>query len=153
MKKIIIIVLIVLLLAAAGAAAWFFLLKEDPPPEEVVEEVVEEPPLPSVTVEYQPIIINLIQENVVTNRVSIVVTMEVAEGEDHINLQRQGKRLRDRFMSELHALYSYRLYTMEGYGGDVIRKRLRHVADEIMGPELLRSLTIEVKDIVKPKRI
>lgn len=150
MKKKIIIVLIVILLLVSLAAAWFFWFDQG----KQMQETTEAPPAaPFVTVETAPIVINLIQKNSVTRRVSVIVRMEVAEGDDHKTLKKQKKRLRDRFMVELHALYSYRIFTLEGYGSELIRKRLKKVADEAVGPDLLRGLSIEVENVFKPRRI
>ena len=149
MKKKIIIALIVILLLAA-LAAWFFWFDQG----RQTKETTEAPSVAAtVTVETLPIVINLIQRNAVTRRVSVIIRMDVAEGGDHKILKKQMKRLRDRFMVELHALYSYRIFTLEGYGSELIHKRLKKVADEALGPDLLRGLSIDVQNVFKPRSI
>lgn len=149
-KKIIIVLIVILLLVSLAAAAWFFWFDQG---KQMQETTAVPPAAPFVTVETAPIVINLIQKNSVIRRVSVIVRMEVAEGDDHKTLKKQKKRLRDRFMVELHALYSYRIFTLEGYGSELIRKRLKKVADEAVGPDLLRGLSIEVENVFKPRRI
>ena len=84
-KKIIIALIVILLLASLAAAAWFFWFEQG----RQMQETTDAPPeVPSVTVETAPIVINLIQKNAVTRRVSVIIRMEVAEGDDHKTLKK-----------------------------------------------------------------
>lgn len=147
MRKILIAIAVLLLLMIIGGATWIFFLREDPNSQEPL--VVEAEKTPSAEFVMAPIIVNYIKGNKVIGRVSLEVTLEVAEGEDFLTVRRFDKRLRNSFFIQLYSLYDSRLYTLRGFDSELIHKRLEEIALAQLPKDLLRSLKIRATELIE----
>lgn len=139
MRIAILLLVFLLLVGAAGGAAWWFLLR-DPDGE---EEVVEEPVIESGFVAFQPMILPIIERGRITSHVSMLVTLEIPEGENLVRAELYKPKLRDMLFSELHALFALKYVTDQGYDGDIVKERLIGVAEKVVGREIIRGIELE----------
>ncbi len=140
MKRLIIFLLLFLVLAGgAGGAAWWFLLREP----EGEEQVVEEPVIESAFIEFQPMILPIIERGRIADHVTMTVIIELPEGEDQSRAEEYKPKLRHLFFSELHALYALKYVTERGYDGEIVKKRLMEVAEKVVGPDVLRGIELQ----------
>lgn len=144
MRIAILLLVFLLLLGGAGGAAWWFLLREP----DGEEEVVEEPVIESGFVAFQPMILPIIERGRITSRVSMLVTLEIPEGENLVRAELYKPKLRDMLFSELHALFALKYVTDRGYDGDIVKERLIAVAEKVVGKEIIRG--IELKEAGYP---
>ncbi len=144
MRIAILLLVFLLLLGGAGGAAWWFLLREP----DGEEEVVEEPVIESGFVAFQPMILPIIERGRITSRVSMLVTLEIPEGENLVRAELYKPKLRDMLFSELHALFALKYVTDRGYDGDIVKERLITVAEKVVGKEIIRG--IELKEAGYP---
>jgi hypothetical protein len=137
MRIVILLVLFLLLIGGAAGAAWWFLLRE---PGE--EEIVEAPVIESAFLEFQPLILPIIEKGRITSQVSMTVIIELPKGDALERGEMYKLKLRDLFFSELHALYALKYVTDQGYDGEIVRQRLMAAAEKIFGPGVLRGIEL-----------
>lgn len=143
MKRLVIFLLLFLVLAGgAGGAAWWFLLREP----EGEPEVVEEPVVESAFVEFQPMILPIIERGRLADHVTMTVVLELPEGEPLQQAETYKPKLRDLFFSELHALYALKYVTDQGYDGTIVKQRLMEVAEKVVGPDILRGIELRLSE-------
>ena len=140
MKRLMIFLVLFLVLAGgAGGAAWWFLLREP----EGEPEVVEVPVIESAFIEFQPMILPIIERGRITNQVTMTVVIELPEGEDQSRAEMYKPKLRDLFFSELHALFALKYVTDRGYDGEIVKNRLMEVAEKVVGRDVLRGIELQ----------
>jgi len=148
MKRLVILIVIVLLVAGGGGAAWWFLLREAP-----AEETAEGEAQPDTEnaisarvryVEIEPMVLPIIREGQVTLHLTIVLTVELTTPMPKVDVARIQRPLRDAIFSELHAVYALRYVQEKGFDHPIVRQRLMHASEKILGAG-------EVKDVLVRK--
>ncbi len=131
-------VLIMLVVAAAGgAAAWWFLLRA---PEEVAVTAPGPTDVPEF-VEFEPLVLPLIQEGQVTYHVTLKVVVETnARGKEQVLLAK--RQLTDAYLSELYGLLARRFVRRQANAIPLLRRRLLVVSDRLLGPGVVSDVLL-----------
>ena len=131
-------VLIMLVVAACGgAAAWWFLLRE---PEDVAVTAPEPTGVPEF-VEFEPLVLPLIQEGQVTYHVTLKVVVETtASGKEQVLLAK--RQLTDAYLSELYGLLARRFVRRQANAIPLLRRRLLVVSDRLLGPGVVSDVLL-----------
>ncbi len=131
-------VLIMLVVAAGGgAAAWWFLLRA---PEDVAVTAPEPTDVPEF-VEFEPLVLPLIQEGQVTYHVTLKVVVETtAGGKEQVLLAK--RQLTDAYLSELYGLLARRFVRRQANAIPLLRRRLLVVSDRLLGPGVVSDVLL-----------
>ncbi len=156
MKMVVMAGLAVLLLGGGAAGAYFFLNK---PAEAALSEAGHEQPVaaavpvaaPAVFVELDPLILPIVDQNGVSQTVSLVVSVEVADEAAATRVKNLQPRLKDAFIQDMYGVLS-RKNVMAGGVLEVgkLKARLNTVSDKVMGEETIKEVLLQV---VQQRRI
>ncbi len=147
MKRLVVLLIVVVVLAGGGAAAWFFLLRGD----EAVEVAVQAPaPVPTF-VEFEPLVLLLIQQGQVTQHVTYKIMIEVDRAnEDKVYLSK--RQLTDAFIGELHGLLALRYVREMDNALPFLQDRLLMISDRLLGKGVVEKLSLTELSKRKPVR-
>jgi hypothetical protein len=136
----------VVLLGGGGGAGWWFYLREDPSDttaEAAAAQAKDEAAKKMKRfIELEPIMLPIIREGQVILHVTLVTAVEMHKALAPQDIRDVTPRLRDAFISELHAIYALRYVQERGYDLPIVRQRLVQSAQRVLGPDLLRAVTI-----------
>ena len=139
MKKIIIIfAVLVLLLGGAGAAAYLGYI----PLGFGAESTVQADDAPTERIEMDPFTMPVIRGGTLRGDVTLSISLKVRSGPDMFRVWRFQRQLRDAYIKDLHALMSLNLDEPDFLEGEFIRKRLRDIADKVIGRGFVRSVMV-----------
>jgi hypothetical protein len=146
MKRLLILVVLVVLLGGGGGAGWWFVLREDPSDttaEAAAAQAKDEAAKKMKRfIELEPIMLPIIREGQVILHVTVVAAIEMHKALAPQDIGDVTLRLRDAFISELHAIYALRYVQERGYDLPIVRQRLMQSGERVLGPDALRSVTI-----------
>lgn len=147
MKRIFLLPILVVFLAGCGAAAWLFLLRGDET-EEIAEPVAQ--PVPTY-IEFEPLVLPLIQRGQVTQHVTYQIKIEVDRtNEQEVYLAE--RRLTDAFISELHGLLALRYVREMDNALPFLQGRLLLVSERVLGPGVVESIGLFELSKLEPIR-
>ncbi len=147
MKRIFLLLILVVFLAAGAAAAWFFLLRGDEATE-VAAHVTA--PVPAY-VEFEPLVLPLIQRGEVTQHITYRIMIEVDRtNEQKIHLAE--RQLIDAFISELHGLLALRYVREMDNALPFLQDRLLLVSDRLLGQGVVERISLSQLSKRKPIR-
>ena len=147
MKRLVVLLIVVVVLAGGGAAARFFLLRGDE-----AAKVAEQAPAPVPTfVEFEPLVLPLIQQGQVTQHVTYKIMIEVDRtNEDKVVLSK--RQLTDAFFGELHGLLALRYVREMDNALPFLQDRLLMVSDRLLGKGVVERLSLTELSKRKPIR-
>ncbi len=162
MKIVLIAGLAVLLLGGGAAGAYFFLNKpaeaagaelseHDKAAEEAAKAAAAEPVIPAVFVQLSPLVLPIVDENGVSQTVSLVISVEVADEAMAAKVKNLQPRLQDAFIQDMYGVLS-RKAVMKGGVIEVakIKARLNTISDKVMGDDTIKEVLLQV---VQQRRI
>jgi hypothetical protein len=137
MRPLTLVFIMLVVAAGGGAAAWWFLLRE---PEEVAVAQPEPAGAPEF-VEFEPLVLPLIQEGQVTYHVTLSVVVETtASGKEQVLLAK--RQLTDAYLSELYGLLARRFVRRQANAIPLLRRRLLVVSDRLLGPGVVSDVLL-----------
>lgn len=139
--------ILVVFLAGGAAAAWFFLLRGDETAE-VAEPVAA--PVPAY-VEFEPLVLPLIQRGQVTQHVTYRIRIEV-DRTNEAKVQLAERQLTDAFISELHGLLALRYVREMDDALPFLQDRLLLVSDRLLGKGVVERIRLSQLSKIKPIR-
>ena len=148
MKLGIVVIVLLAVLAGAGAGGWWYMNQAAPNPE-LAAEVEAAPPK---FVKVDPIVLPLIRQGEVTKFITVVVTLEMTLDDAAIRVRGVKRRLMDALFTELHALFSMRMVQDKGADTQIIKDRVKVVANRVLGEGSVRSVLIQGIAQQRPKR-
>lgn len=115
-------------------------------------ETGAQPTLPGapVFVKLQPIVLPVIEGNTVTRQVGVLLTLELAEGQEAKSIEDQRTRVMDAFINELYRIYGWRSGAVQVVNDTLIKERLLRSADQVLGSGVIRAVLI--RQIVEQER-
>lgn len=156
MKVVLIAVMAVLLLGGGAAGAYFFLnkpaeaaggeLSEAAKAEaDAAKAAAQEPVIPAVFVQLNPLILPIVDDNGVSQTVSIVISVEVADEAMAAKVKNLQPRLQDAFIQDMYGVLS-RKAVMKGGVIEVskIKERLSAVSHKVMGDDTIKQVLLQV---------
>lgn len=147
----------VLLLGGGAAGAYFFLNKPaeaataTPEHEQAVVEGEGAVMVPAVFVELDPLILPIVDHNGVSQTVSLVVSVEVADEAAASRVKNLQPRLKDAFIQDMYGELS-RKSVMAGGVLEVgkLKARLNRISGKVMGDDTIKEVLLQV---VQQRRI
>jgi hypothetical protein len=102
-------------------------------------------PAPSapVFVDFSPIILPVIGQNRVTERVGIVLALELAQGKVPASVEAKRRILTDAFISDLYGIFQQRAALHQVADGKLIKARLLQTANRVLGPGVVKDVLIQ----------
>jgi len=156
MKLVLIAGLAVLLLGGGAGGAYFFLnkpaeastapLSEAAAAEAEAAKAAHEAPMPApVFVELHPLVVPIVDENGVSQTVSMVVSVEVADDATAERVRILQPRLQDAFIQDMYGTLS-RKAVMKGGVIEVakIKARLNRITQSVMGEDVVKDVLLQV---------
>lgn len=137
MRPLTLVFIMLLVAGGGGAAAWWFLLRE---PAEVTV-AGPDPTGPPEFVEFEPLVLPLIQEGQVTHHITLHVVVETnAGGKEQVLLAK--RQLTDAYLSELYGLLARRFVRRQSNALPLLRRRLMVVSDRLLGPGVVSDVLL-----------
>lgn len=96
-----------------------------------------------VFVKFRPIILPVIGRDRVTERVGIVLALELFKGKTAANVEPKRRILTDAFISDLYAIFQQRAALHEVADGTLIKARLLQTSNRVLGPGIVKDVLIE----------
>lgn len=156
MVRLILLLLLVVLMAGGGVGTWWFGIRGEPVPEMAglnpmaqdgdgtSGERAQLAHLPSEYSETSPLSIPVMEEGRVTQLLTLVLELEVAGSPGLEAVANNRPELRDKFLTELHALYSLDFVREKDDQLNFVKQRLLKAGQEVVGSKLR---AIELKAI------
>ena len=140
MKMLVIIALLLVILAGGGVAFWQYGM---PMLQEVGDS--EDPPMleHTLTVRLNPMVIPMVREGQVTKHLTVNVQLQVAGLSAENQLRENLPKLRDAFLTELYSLMAMRYVQENRMQTEFIKGRLKLVADNLLGHDILHNIVIQ----------
>ncbi|MGH6945937.1 MAG: flagellar basal body-associated FliL family protein [Kiloniellales bacterium] len=139
MRMVIFIVLFFLLAGGGGAASWFFVFKHK-------TEAADETALPmgeAVFVEVPPLQVPVIRENKVTDRLTLILSLEVPGEARRAAVIQALPQVYDELLTEFHALVSLRYFEDRGYDVEVLKRRFLIASERVLGPQMVTGILVQ----------
>jgi hypothetical protein len=89
-----------------------------------------------------PLLLSIVHHNDVQKLVTLVVTLELADRSQRVEVERLMPRLRDAYLTDLTKLFSLGLYDTRNIRLTVIKQRLRIASERVLGPGVVRDVLI-----------
>lgn len=154
MKKILSIVLVLALLGGGGAGAYFYFMKpaeasqpEDGKPDvkKAEKEKKETDKSKHAFVELDALILPIIDETGVTQTVSLVVAIEVADEKTAALVETQKPRLKDAYIQKMYGILNNRAALKGGViQVDQIKQQLNEISDKVLGEDVVEDVLLQV---------
>lgn len=139
MKKLLIIfAVLVLPLGGAGAAAYLGLI----PLNVGADDRAAAGQAPTERIEMAPFVLPVIRGGAFKGEVTLAIAIEVRSGPDKFRVWRLQPVLRDAYIKDLYALMSLKRHDTGFFESAYMRRRLRDIADKVVGPGLVRSVMV-----------
>lgn len=149
MKKLLAIAL-VLLLAGGGAGAYFFMGQDavastPSDKEQKAAEAKNSNPETIEFVELDPLILPIVDKTGVTQTISMVIVLEVADAEQKAFVEKMAPRLKDAYIQELYGVLNYKAALQGGVVqvGEV-KKRLGSISAHVLGDHVVNDVLLQV---------
>jgi flagellar basal body-associated protein FliL len=145
MKKLICMALTIVLMAGAGFGIVQFLNKPAQASAKV-DKKTEGDVVPEVSfVEMKPLVLPIVDQNGVSQIVSLVVSLEASSPETKAEIEKYSPRLLDAFIQDMYGALS-RQAAMEGGMVQVgyIKSRLNRVTLEVLGKDKVKDVLLQV---------
>ncbi len=137
MRPLTLVFIMLVVAGGGGAAAWWFLLRV---PEQAAVAQPEPAAVPEF-VEFEPLVLPLIQEGQVTYHVTLTVVVETtAGGKEQVLLAK--RQLTDAYLSELYGLLDRRFVRRQANAIPLLRRRLLVVSDRLLGPGVVTDVLL-----------
>lgn len=146
MKKIMCMALSILLMAGAGFGIIQFLNKPAQASEQKETKAEGNSATPEVSfVEMKPLVLPIVDQNGVSQIVSLVVSLEASSPEVKAEIEKYSPRLLDAFIQDMYGALS-RQAAMEGGMVQVgyIKSRLNRVTAEVLGKDKVKDVLLQV---------
>lgn len=153
MKMVLIAGLAVLLLGGGAGGAYIFLNKPaeaslgevDAAAQEAAKAAAQAPIVPTVFVELHPLILPIIDDNGISQTVSLVVSVEVVDQAAADKVKNLQPRLHDAFIQDMYGALNRRA-VMNGGVIEVskIKERLNRVSASVVGENTIKDVLLQV---------
>jgi hypothetical protein len=142
MKRLLIPLILLLLLAGGGYAGWIY---GKPMLEKMQAERAKAAAAP-LYVSMDPLVVPVIENNVVTHHLTISISLEVAGQAASEKLREGMPRIVDAFNSELYGLLAIRFVREGGLELPLVKKRLLVAGERELGPGVVTDVLIRGVD-------
>ena len=152
LKKILAILIVLALVGGGGAGAYFYFMKpaeaaqpDDAQAEKQAEKKPEKDKSTHTFVELDVLTLPIINDSGVTQTVSLVVAIEVANEESAATVTAQAPRLRDAYIQKMYGI----LYTNSALKGGVIqvgaiKEQLNEISHTVLGKDVVEDVLLQV---------
>jgi hypothetical protein len=96
------------------------------------------------------IVLPVVEGNAVTRQVSVLLTVELAEGHRRREASSKRRELTDAFITELYRLYGWRSGANQLVDERLLKLRLQAAADRVLGPGVAHAILI--RQLVEQQR-
>ncbi len=149
MRFVIIIVIALLFLGGGGAGAYFFLMK---PAEASVGETAEHKEAkeekkaePGAFVEMDPLILPIIGSRGISQTVSVVIVLEVADETKVEEVKHMSPRLKDAYIQDMYGVLSKKNAMPDGVlQVGMLKERLHKISKSVLGDEVVKNVLLQV---------
>jgi len=155
MRMILIAVVALLVLGGGGAGAYFYFSQtaEASAGEEAHEEVAKKEEHHGdghghgafEFVELDPLILPIVDENGVSQVVSVVVALEVADSAAASSVEKMSPRLKDAFIQDMYGVLNRHASLKGGViQVNLLKKRLNKISARVMGDDVVQDVLLQV---------
>jgi len=153
MRMIVIALVAVLLLGGGGAGAYFFFMKpaEASVGEDGLEKAKKEEDTHAANkehveyVELDPLILPIVDNNGVSQIVSLVVAIEVADAASKAVVEAMAPRLKDAFIQDMYGALNEHAALKGGVlQVDILKKRLSSISKDVAGEDKVFDVLLQV---------
>ncbi|HXZ02011.1 MAG TPA: hypothetical protein VEI03_18605 [Stellaceae bacterium] len=115
-------------------------------------EAFDPPLLPGVPDFFNmpPIELPVVEGNVVTRQVGLLLSLELAEGHRKSEVTRKDREVTDAFITELYRIYGWRSGAVKVVNEALIKRHLQAAADRVLGPGVVHAILI--RQLVEQER-
>ena len=126
--------------------------KEDKEDKEDKDDKDGKPPVPGVPIFFNipSIVLPVVEGSAITRQVSVLLTVELAEGHRRKEASSKRRELTDAFITELYSLYGWRSGANQLVDERLVKRRLLAVADRVLGPGVAHAILI--RQLVEEQR-
>jgi flagellar protein FliL len=151
MRIVIIALVALLLLGGGGAGAYFYFYQ--PAEASAGEEVAkaeghakkEKAHEPSAFVEMDPLILPIVDGTGVTQTVSLVIALQVADEKAVAEVEHMSPKLKDAYIQDMYGVLNQHAAMKDGViQVSAIKKRLNEISDEVMGDDTIQDVLLQV---------
>ena len=144
MKLFVIIVVVVVLLGGGGGAAYFFrdALFGEEGADAAAKAPIQEVP-DALFVDLETLNIAVIHNRRIEKHVVLQVALEVIDDEARIRVAKSLPRIKDAFIQDVYDFYAYQQPGQRGVNVEVIKRRLKRTADEVMKDGSVKNVLIQ----------
>lgn len=145
-----------LVLGGGGAGAYFFFAGQkaeasvgETPEHQEAKEAKKgekgEPVKESSFVQLDPLILPVIDENGLTQTVSIVVALEVADDPTGMQVRKLSPRLKDAYIQDMYGIMNKRAALQGGIVQvGMIKERLNAITKRVLGEDMVKDVLLQV---------
>ena len=142
MKRLLLtLVVLLILLAGGGGAAWWFLFQEEEIDLSTITEPSREVPL---FVDFDPLVLPVMRDGRVTQHLTFTIVLEVHRDYERLDIYKHMPRLKDAYLTQLHALYSHRAVQDREDVEPLLNKRLMAVSERVLGPDVVKRILVNI---------
>lgn len=140
-RLLLVLVALLIVLAGGGGAAWWFLFQKEPIDLATITAPSREVPL---FVDFDPLVLPVMRDGRVTQHLTFTIVLEVKREYERLDIYEQMPRLKDAYLTELHALYSHRSVQDRKDAEPLLNKRLMAVSERVLGPDIVKRILVNV---------
>lgn len=156
MKKIMIVVVALLFLGGGGVGAYLYFTKPaeaataegeagDKATKVAQKEKKDVDKSKYVFVELDPLILPIIDEGGVTQTVSLVIAIEVADDKIAANVTGQAPRLKDAYIQDMYGALNKKSALKDGViQVNMLKERLNKVSAQVLGDDVVQDVLLQV---------
>ncbi len=153
MRKIIIGVVLLLILGGGGAGAYFYFMKpvqaaegeEGDHKKEAAKKGAHGETPATVFVEMDPLILPIIDRTGVTQTISLVIALEVADNKVAEEVTHMSPKLKDAYIQDMYGILNKHAALKNGLIQVApIKERLNKITTDIMGEGIVQSVLLQV---------
>ena len=152
MRMLILALVAVVLLGGGGAGAYFFFFANsaeasagDQAVEEVAHEEEDDHNLHAEFIELDPLLLPIVDNNGISQTVSLVIALEVHEEGDSVSVKNLKPKLTDAYIEDMYGVLNEHAALKGGVlQVSMIKKRLERITDELMGEDVVHNVLLQV---------
>ncbi|MFN3701702.1 MAG: flagellar basal body-associated FliL family protein [Alphaproteobacteria bacterium] len=152
MKKMIMGLAVVLMLGGGAAGGYFYFMKpaeaaqtEGEIDSNAVKQAERNRSATFEFVELQPLILPIIDENGVSQTVSLVIAIEVADAKNAAVVNSLAPRLKDAFIQDMYGLLNRQAALKGGViQVNMIKERLNQISARVLGDDVVQDVLLQV---------
>ncbi len=148
MKRLLIPLVLLALLGGGGFAGWTY----GKPLLEKMKEEKEKAAAAPLLVSMEPLVVPVIENNIVTHHLTVSLSLEVAGLSADEKLRNALPRVIDAFNSELYGLLSLRFVRDGGVDLPLVKQRLLLASERVLGSGVITDVLIRGVDRVRGQR-